>query len=579
MPAPRTGSPGIVSPPVLFRLLAIFVPAALVTGAVVIVLYFQDRTAEESLHEQAGSHLVDLHANIIARELEAVESELLYLSGQAALRRYLAGDVGGRDDLEADYLLFCQRRAVYDQIRYLDAGGRERVRVNYNDGHPAVVPESELQAKADRYYFSGAMRLDRGEVFVSAFDLNVEHGQIERPLKPTLRFATPVFDGAGAKRGVLVLNYLGAALLDKLAEVSRTFAGTALLLNRQGHYLRGPAAEDEWGFMLGHDRSFAARHPEAWDRHVAVGKWGQFRTADGLFTYRTVHPPRTGNDPGAEDAELILVAHTPPAVLEGRSTGLLRRLLLFYTAVLLVLLPLAWYLAYVGSLRRARERQLAESEGRLRTLSARLMTAQEEERRGISRDLHDELGQVVTAVTLDLQRAGQAADPARKDELIGRALRGADRLLERIHEISTRVRPPMLDDLGLKDAVQSLLSDYEQHTGIAVKTDLHFEHRAVPDAVSENVYRILQEALTNVSRHAKAPEVSVSLHVLPDRVALTVRDAGAGFDPAARDGKRLGLLGMRERAELLGGTFAVAAEPGKGTEVRVVIPIAEEGAT
>src|SRR6516165_5202983 len=127
MPAPRTGSPGIVSPPVLGRLLAIFVPAALLTGAVVLVLYSQDRAAEESLHEQADRHLVDLHANIIARELEAVESELLYLSGQATLRRYLAGDSGGRDDLEGDYLLFCQRRAVYDQIRYLDAGGRERV--------------------------------------------------------------------------------------------------------------------------------------------------------------------------------------------------------------------------------------------------------------------------------------------------------------------------------------------------------------------------------------------------------------------------------------------------------------------
>jgi len=121
--------------------------------------------------------------------------------------------------------------------------------------------------------------------------------------------------------------------------------------------------------------------------------------------------------------------------------------------------------------------------------------------------------------------------------------------------------------------VQSLLCDYEQHTGIAVKPDLRFERQALPPAVSENVYRILQEALTNVSRHAGAPEVFVGLVVMPERVALTVRDAGAGFDPAARDGKRLGLLGMRERAELLGGTFAVDTGPGKGTEVRVVIPI------
>jgi len=201
------------------------------------------------------------------------------------------------------------------------------------------------------------------------------------------------------------------------------------------------------------------------------------------------------------------------------------------------------------------------------------MTAQEEERRGISRDLHDELGQVVTSVTLDLQRAAQAAEVAKKDELIERALLGTGCLLDRIHEISTRVRPPMLDDLGLKDAVQSLLSDYERRSGVVPRVELDFQHAAVPDAVSENVYRILQEALTNVTRHAGAAEVFVHLHVTAAQVALTVRDAGIGFDPAVRDDKRLGLLGMRERAELLGGTCAVTAAPGKGTEVRVVIPL------
>jgi signal transduction histidine kinase len=268
-----------------------------------------------------------------------------------------------------------------------------------------------------------------------------------------------------------------------------------------------------------------------------------------------------------------VVAHTPPAVLEGRSAQLLRRLLLLYAVVVLVLLPLAWYLAYVGSLRRGHERALAQSEGRLRTLSARLMTAQEEERRGIARDLHDELGQVVTSITLDLERAGQASDPARKDELIGRALRGSGCLLDRLHELTARIRPPMLDDLGLKDAVQSLLSDYERSSGVVPRVELHFGGGAVPAVVSENAYRILQEALTNVARHARAAEVFVRLHVTAGRLALTVRDAGAGFDPAARDGTRLGLLGMRERAELLGGTFVLTAAPGSGTEVEVILPL------
>src|SRR5207244_5976849 len=99
------------------------------------------------------------------------------------------------------------------------------------------------------------------------------------------------------------------------------------------------------------------------------------------------------------------------------------------------------------------------------------ITAQADERRRLSRDLHDELGQVVTAVTLDLQRAAQAADGTKKDDLIQRGLHGATCLLDKIHEISLRIRPTLLDDLGLKDAVQSLLSDYERWTGIVSRAE------------------------------------------------------------------------------------------------------------
>jgi len=247
--------------------------------------------------------------------------------------------------------------------------------------------------------------------------------------------------------------------------------------------------------------------------------------------------------------------------------------LLLYGVLVLVLLPAAWYMAYIGSLRRAHERQIEESEARLRTLSAKLLSAQEEERRNISRDLHDELGQIVTAVTLDLERAGQANDAQKKDELIARARQGAGCLLDRIHEISARVRPSLLDDLGLKDAVQSFLSDFEHRTAIAVRAELNFERGDVPANVSENVYRIMQEALTNVAKHARASAVSVAIHVLQNRILLTVRDNGIGFRPAAADVNRLGLLGMRERAELLNGEFKVKSEPGKGTEVSVGLPL------
>jgi signal transduction histidine kinase len=569
--------PSLIAPRVLLGLLGVFVPAVVLTGAVVLALYEQDLRNEHALHVQAATDRVEFQTDLIRREMRSVESDLLYLANQADLSGFVAGQADGRRELEAEYVLFCRQRGVYDQIRYLDVGGRERLRVNYNDGQPAVVHETDLQPKVGRYYFTQALRLDRGEVFVSPFDLNVEHDQIERPLKPVIRFATPVFDRRGTKRGILILNYLGAALLSRLTEAAVGFTGTIWLLNHDGHYLRGPTAQDEWGFMLGHEIRFATYFGSEWAQ-VAATRQGQFRTERGLFTFRTVSPPvsRAADRRGAADADeatLIVVARIPVHVLEGRANGLLQRLLLLDGVVLFVVFILAWYLAVAAATRRAHERDLAESADRLRTLSLELLTAQENERRSISRDLHDALGQVVTSISLDLQRAGQAGDRERKDELIGRALRGASRLLEHIHEISTRLRPTLLDDLGLKDAVQSFLGDYEQRTGIATRTKLCFERTDLPPAVTENLYRLLQEALTNVSKHAKASEVFVGLQTAGDSAILTVRDDGIGLAEAAGDGTRLGILGMRERAELLGGVFTLKSEPGRGTEVQVTIPI------
>jgi signal transduction histidine kinase len=233
---------------------------------------------------------------------------------------------------------------------------------------------------------------------------------------------------------------------------------------------------------------------------------------------------------------------------------------------------LSWYLAFAGALRRHQEQQLADSEGRLRTLSTQLMTAHEDERRTLSRDLHDELGQLVTSVALDLQRASPADNLEKKDQLIRRALHGTELLLHSIHEISARIRPTILDDLGLKDAVQNLLGLYERHTGIVPRVELRFEQE-VPATVSENVYRILQEALNNVSKHAHTQEVHVEIRVAGGQVFLGVRDRGAGFVPGPLPGRGLGILGMRERAELLNGTFAVKSAPGMGTQIEVTIPI------
>jgi signal transduction histidine kinase len=570
----------------------VFLAAVAVLGALVYGLYRHDQLNQERLFRQAADHLLHLQSEIIAREFHLIRSDLLYLSQQAALRRFVSDDSREHHsklqrELHEEYVLFSKSKGIYDQIRYLDEEGMERIRINHKNGRPEVVPDAQLQWKASRYYFAQIMALGRDQVFVSPFDLNIEHNEIEQPIKPVIRFATPVFDLAGRKRGAMILNYLGADLLGKLADASANFAGRTLLLNNEGYFLHGPTPAQEWGFMFGNDETFSRHYGQAWEEILRRDQ-GNFLAAEGLFTFRTLTfesatasgSPGLGQpEPGPKSAStpqecmaLRMVALVPRNVLYGSSTQMLSKLLVIYEAALALVLGLAWYLAYARVLRRHHERRIAGSEARLRRLSTRLLTAQEDERRSIARDLHDELGQLGTAVSLGLQQALHAAESAKKDQLLERARRGTDQLLETIHQLSGRIRPTMLDDLGLKEAVENLLCEFEARTGIAVHSDLEWPIDAVPVTVGQNVYRIIQEALTNVSKHARTQSVAVEIRSTGNELAARVQDDGVGFDPASLDGKRFGLLGMRERAELLGGSFALRSRPGHGTDVRVVIP-------
>ncbi len=218
------------------------------------------------------------------------------------------------------------------------------------------------------------------------------------------------------------------------------------------------------------------------------------------------------------------------------------------------------------------ERQRAEEA--LRALSARLMSAQEEERRRISRDLHDDLGQILTSMGLDLERALMLEDLVKKESLIQRVLDATREARNRLRELSFLLRPSVLDDLGLKEAIQTYISDFSARTGIETELLFRCSNNVISNEGTISIYRIVQEALTNISKYAKAGKVWVSLHSEDSRIILNIRDDGVGFDTTAmKIEKCLGLAGMKERAELLGGSFKLLSVPGTGTEIIVVLPM------
>lgn len=223
------------------------------------------------------------------------------------------------------------------------------------------------------------------------------------------------------------------------------------------------------------------------------------------------------------------------------------------------------------------EEKLTKSRERLRNLSGRLQSLLEEERTRISREIHDELGQALTALKLDLSSIrrslvsdGLAGQSAKVQEIE----RSVSRIIRTVRRVATELRPGILDELGVAAAIEWLAKDFQSRTGISSEVTIRGVD-TIPDKVTSTaIFRIVQEALTNVMRHAAASQVKVSLGKKDDTLIVEVRDNGIGImEGRIFDSKSLGLIGIRERVRLLGGEAVISGKTGEGTLVRVTLPV------
>ncbi len=213
-----------------------------------------------------------------------------------------------------------------------------------------------------------------------------------------------------------------------------------------------------------------------------------------------------------------------------------------------------------------------------RSVSAQILRAQEEERKRIARELHDETSQALTSLMIALEvatdRLPEGADQA--TEQLRRAKGIVARTLEEVKRVTVELRPTVLDDLGLAPAIRWYVKHYVEPAGLAVSLDIQGLEGRLEAELETAVFRVVQEALTNALRHAHASRVGVELLAENGTLRATIRDDGRGFDPARAtgDGDRgLGLVGMRERASLVGGELAITSSPGAGTQVELVAPL------
>lgn len=228
--------------------------------------------------------------------------------------------------------------------------------------------------------------------------------------------------------------------------------------------------------------------------------------------------------------------------------------------------------------RKRAEESVERGREELRALAASLMTAQEDERRRISRDLHDDLTQRLALLSFDvgslIAKLPRSSDQIKEQLRIlqGRVVEAS----EGVRHIAYQLHPSILDDLGLEVALRSLCEEFGQREAVPVRYATGGEATAIPQQVASCLYRVAQEGLRNVSKHARAAEVSVTLRCNPGLVRLSILDTGAGFNPDAAAGQGLGFISMKERVRLVGGCLAIDSQPGAGTRITVSVPLPEE---
>lgn len=237
-------------------------------------------------------------------------------------------------------------------------------------------------------------------------------------------------------------------------------------------------------------------------------------------------------------------------------------------------------LYWINRLEKSSQRvklQIEKAGYELRRLSQQLVHAQEEERKALSHELHDEVGQTLTALRIELgnlSESGEITDESSKERLVETKLL-AEQALRTVRDMAMGLRPAMLDELGLIPALQWQGREHSRRTGIPVSVEVEGGVDELPEEYRTCVYRVVQEALNNIAKHAAAHRILIGIRARNGGLSISVKDDGVGFDPQSRNRGGMGLLGMAERVKKLGGSLEVVSQPGLGSSILAQMPLKE----
>ncbi|EXJ14405.1 sensor histidine kinase [Imhoffiella purpurea] len=497
-------------------------------------------------------------ALVLTNNLDWVHRDLEYLSRRPDLDRFLtSGGENRHRELTRDLASFMEtRHGIYDQLRYLDASGLEVVRVDNGSGKTRIATEAELQDKSDRYYFHDAWASPLGTIYLSPFDLNVEHGVIEIPYKPMLRCATKVGDRTGVAKAVLILNYLGQPLIGRLQALAKDSDISLWLLNQDSYWLLGDRPEQAWGFMFpdGRDRTLAKRDPALWRTIEAGTRDGHplhARFDEGLLSAARFEPtrklsdrnPATANHVLQSPSYWILVSWVPKEDLALQARPLTQRHVIIWITLGILLAMLSVGIAHLSVKRRQSIETMDKALQRLAVANHGLNSANRELESfsySVSHDLRAPLRTLDGFSNMLLKGYADKLDDKGQDYLqrMRTAAQRMSRLIDDMLALSRITRAELKrEPLDLGAMAEEILdelaeSDPERHLEVRIQPELHTsgDRRLVHIAMQN----LLANAWKFTSRTG-APRIEVGRDDTDRPPSFFVRDNGAGFDMAYAD--------------------------------------------
>ncbi len=265
--------------------------AFLVLGTIYLSISLAIRMNADGIQREeivsAEELFVDVEKAVISNRVNRLISDVLYVADSLRLGNIGAGDYS---EIEKQWMAFSDRKKFYDQIRYIDLDGNEVIRINYSEEGSYAISKQDLQNKKDRHYFIDSIHLNQNQIYLSKLDLNIEHDEVEQPIKPMIRLSTPFYAEDGTLKGIVILNYSALDILTQVKKIAATSRGHIFMLNSDSYWLLNEEdSSKEWAFMY-EDRAgenFSTAFPEEW-KTITEQREGTLITSNGLFSFSTI---------------------------------------------------------------------------------------------------------------------------------------------------------------------------------------------------------------------------------------------------------------------------------------------------